>query len=132
MVDDKELLSGKGVDQINLFKLVRYLQESKLARKVEGYAVHAATLTSQANSKTSQKKPESTAPVLHQISSLLSALTHPSKEGRLFYTRDPSAKDSEMICLKFLLLDPSTHFEEIVSEARYVCQEENEFQRQTH
>ncbi|TVY64194.1 ATP-dependent DNA helicase CHL1, partial [Lachnellula suecica] len=39
---EKELLAGKGVDQINLFKLIKYLQESKLARKVEGYATHTA------------------------------------------------------------------------------------------
>ena len=116
-------MSGKGVDQINLFKLVRYLQESKLARKVEGYAVHAAALTSQTNPNTAQTKPESTAPVLHQISSLLSALTHPSKEGRLFYSRESLTNDARTICLKFLLLDPSTHFEEIVSEARYVNHE---------
>jgi chromosome transmission fidelity protein 1 len=32
-----ELLAGKGVDQINLFKLNGYIQESRLARKVDGY-----------------------------------------------------------------------------------------------
>ena len=32
-----DLLTGKGCDQINLNKLTRYLQESKLARKFDGY-----------------------------------------------------------------------------------------------
>lgn len=117
-MDDNELLSGKGVDQMNLFKLIRYLQESKLARKVEGYAIHAATSTSQIKFKTNSVKPDSTAPVLHQISSLLLALSHPSKEGRMFYSKDLSTKDPEAISLRYLLLDPSSHFQEVVSEAR--------------
>jgi len=35
------LLAGKGVDQINLTKLVRYISKSRLARKVEGYVAFA-------------------------------------------------------------------------------------------
>ena len=37
LVSINELMKGKGVDQINLHKLLTYLQQSKLARKVEGY-----------------------------------------------------------------------------------------------
>ncbi|KAF7590183.1 ATP-dependent DNA helicase chl1 [Aspergillus hancockii] len=36
-VQPSDLMSGKGVDQINPYKLCRYLQESKLARKVDGW-----------------------------------------------------------------------------------------------
>jgi chromosome transmission fidelity protein 1 len=124
-VDEKELLSGKGVDQINLFKLVNYLQESKLGRKVEDYAIHASIPTSTQVTKSSPPKFESTTPVLHNISALLSALTHPSKEGRLFFSKPSSSPnatdtDNDAITLKFLLLDPSNDFQEIVSSARAV------------
>ncbi|KAF8866317.1 ATP-dependent RNA helicase chl1 [Acephala macrosclerotiorum] len=122
IVSEKELLSGKGVDQINLFKLIRYLSESKLARKVEGYALHTTTQDS-TNNKTTQSAPSdspSSTPVLHHISSLLSALTHPSKEGRLFFTKSSDTATPDLITLKFLLLDPSTSFQEIVSQARSV------------
>lgn len=34
------MLKSKGIDQINFFKLIKYIQESKLAFKVEGYASH--------------------------------------------------------------------------------------------
>ena len=118
IADDKEVLSGKGVDQINLFKLIKYLQESKLARKVESYAVH--TLTSETVTRFTPPVPESTMPILHHISSLLLALTHPSKEGRLFFCKELSAPFEPDVTLKFLLLDPSTHFQEIVQEARAV------------
>jgi chromosome transmission fidelity protein 1 len=126
VVLEKDLLSGKGVDQINLFKLVKYLQESKLARKVESYAIQVeaeATKPSASTKKGSfQTKTESSSstPVLHHISSLLSALTHPSKEGRLFYSKSLDVSTPELITLKFLLLDPSTHFQEVVSDARAV------------
>ena len=122
-MDEKELLSGKGVDQINFFKLINYLQKSKLARKVEGYALHASSPTLGQVTKLASAKPESTTPVLHHISSILSALTHPSKEGRLFFSKSSTSlaeADDEAIMLRFLLLDPSSHFEEIVSSARAV------------
>jgi chromosome transmission fidelity protein 1 len=123
VVDEKELLSGKGVDQINFFKLVNYLQESKLARRVESYAIHTSSSIPDQVTKSNPAKVEPTTPVLHYISSLLSALTHPSKEGRLFFSKSgstPADTDGEAIALKFLLLDPSSHFQEIVSSARAV------------
>ncbi|KAN0101688.1 DNA repair helicase [Hyaloscypha variabilis] len=117
IVSEKELLAGKGVDQINLFKLIRYLSESKLARKVESYATHTEIEASKTQTSSATKKSETTStPVLHQISSLLSALTNPSKEGRLFFTKLPP----DNISLSYLLLDPSTSFSEIVSECRSV------------
>ncbi|KAH7369668.1 helicase C-terminal domain-containing protein [Rhexocercosporidium sp. MPI-PUGE-AT-0058] len=126
-VSDKDLLSGKGVDQINLFKLIKYLQESKLARKVESYALHTETQIPQAGtslSKTSEQSSSTSTststPVLHHISSLLSALTHPSKEGRLLYTLSPTSTSPDLVALNYHLLDPSPHFESLVSSARAV------------
>lgn len=123
IVDEKELLSGKGIDQINFFKLINYLQESKLARKVEGYALHVSDPKPSSTTKPTSVITEPTTPVLHHISSLLAALTHPSKEGRLFFSKSSSGfadSQGEDIYLKFLLLDPSNHFQEIVSSARAV------------
>jgi chromosome transmission fidelity protein 1 len=75
------------------------------------------TITSETQTKTKQPSIAAdtpTTPVLHQIASLLSALTHPSKEGRLFYKKSPEPT------IKFMLLDPSSHFREIVDSARAV------------
>jgi len=121
VVEASELLAGKGVDQINLYKLLRYLQESKLARKVEGYILLTETASNNGNGATKAAKAEqpseASTPTLQHIQSLLVALTNPSKEGRLFYTKDP---DSSGMLLKYMLLDPTHHFKEIVSEARAV------------
>ncbi|KAL4882341.1 helicase C-terminal domain-containing protein [Aspergillus karnatakaensis] len=104
-----DLMSGKGVDQINPYKLSRYLQESKLARKVDGYVEFSQKQSDE------QTKPKATVPVLFHIQSFLLPLMNPSAEGRLFYT-----KAQGDIQLSYMLLDPTNHFREIVEDARAV------------
>lgn len=120
IAEASELLAGKGVDQINLYKLLRYLQESKLARKIEGYILfteNEKTENLPAKARPPPKDTEAATPTLHHVASLLEALTNPDKEGRLFHTRDPTTSETT---LKYMLLDPTHHFREIVSEARAV------------
>ncbi|KAL9042613.1 MAG: hypothetical protein Q9180_000484 [Flavoplaca navasiana] len=106
-----DLMSGKGIDQINLHKLVRYLADSKLARKVEGYNEH---VTRQASS--TQEPLSDTTPLLTHIQGFLHALSNPVAEGRFFFEREESRSPS----FRYLLLDPTFHFKEIVEEARAV------------
>jgi chromosome transmission fidelity protein 1 len=103
------LMSGKGVDQINPHKLSRYLHESKLARKVDGYIEHAEI------SGKDPDAPKQAVPVLFQVQSFLLPLMNPSAEGRLFFE-----KSGTDVLLKYLLLDPTNHFRETVEEARAV------------
>ena len=111
LVDINSLMAGKGVDQINLYKLSRYLQESKLARKVDGYNMY------QKQSKNSTyEKPSSTMPVLTQVQSFLQTLVNPAADGRYFL----SSNEGGDLSLKYMLLDPTYHFKEIVEEARAV------------
>ena len=105
-----DLLAGKGVDQINLYQLSHYLQESKLARKVDGYVAHTSGSTKE------QQSDRASTPVLMQAQSFFQALTYPATEGRFFYDKTTTGD----ICLKYLLLDPLHHFKEIVDEARAV------------
>ena len=110
-IEVSELMSGKGVDQINLYKLMNYLRESKLARKVEGYAIY---IDEQKDAKKDSR--QATTPVLMHIHGFFEALTYPAAEGRFFYSK---AEDSG-ISIKYMLLDPTHHFKEIVEEARSV------------
>lgn len=120
-IDD--LMTGKGVDQINLFKLTRYLQESKLARKVDGYVIFEDQNLQKSSKKLNEvniSKPpvrEATIPVLTHIQSFLLALMNPSAEGRFFYDHTENRKD---VVLRYMLLDPTNHFRDIVEEARSV------------
>lgn len=107
-----DLMLGKGVDQINPHKLSQYLRESKLARKVDGYAEYYQSQTPAEKRQQSQNR---TTPVLFHIQSFLLPLMNPSAEGRLFYL-----KSHGDIQLRYMLLDPTNHFREIVDDARAI------------
>lgn len=104
-----DLMAGKGVDQINPHKLSRYLQESKLARKVDGLTEHLQ------KTETRRSDERAATPVLFQVQSFLLSLMNPSAEGQLFFVKTP-----DDIQLRYMLLDPTNHFREIVEDARAV------------
>lgn len=108
------LLSGKGADQINVTKLVRYVGDSKLARKVDGYINHVENSQKRSGENRQQAATPET-PTLTQVSNFLIPLMNPSREGKFFW-----AQESGGITLKYMLLDPSEHFREVVESARAV------------
>jgi chromosome transmission fidelity protein 1 len=111
ITDPNLLLKGKGADQLNLYKLIQYIQESKLAYKVESYAAYIE------EDGSSDHQPSST-PVLHNLLSFLMALTNLSTEGRIFFEKLPSSPPD--IKLSYLLLSPTHAFSSIASSARAV------------
>ncbi|KAL9058695.1 MAG: hypothetical protein Q9206_001806 [Seirophora lacunosa] len=110
-VSVSDLMGGKGVDQINLYKLVRYLGDSKLARKVDSYIDF--TVKKETSSSDSHV---GTTPVLTHVQGFLQSLMNPAAEGRFFAERD----ESNAVTLKYMLLDPTFHFKEVVEDARAV------------
>ncbi len=113
-MEPNELLKARGADQINLYTLIKYIQESKLAYKVESYASH---IEEQGDGPTHSKSSAST-PFLHTLVSFLTALTNFSTEGRIFYEKLPGAVPD--IKLSYLLLSPTHAFSSIASSARAV------------
>lgn len=111
-----DLINGAGIDQIQPYKLVKYIQDSKLIFKVEGYAevIEEQTRQQQLQDTYNQRRKQPKG-VLAEFQSLLIALMNPATEGRFFISRD-----TEELILKYTLLDPQAHFEEIVQEARAV------------
>ncbi|KAL6707870.1 ATP-dependent DNA helicase chl1 [Coniothyrium glycines] len=125
VVDMVALLSGKGVDQINLYKLNAYLNESRLARKVDGYTAHMEEAAANQTEKEGQsgssitipvKSSQRTTPVLMHVQAFLLSLMNPSTEGRFFYAKEDGSGTS----LRYMLLDPTYAFRDIVEEARAV------------
>ncbi|KAJ4366557.1 ATP-dependent DNA helicase chl1 [Ascochyta clinopodiicola] len=120
LVDIASIMSGKGVDQINIFKLNAYLQESKLARKVDGYTAYADVVgkegTVSKQSYGTSQAPRQTVPVLMHVQSFLLSLMNPSAEGRFFYSKE----DGHELSLRYMLLDPTYHFKDIVEDAKAV------------
>lgn len=111
VVNVSDLVAGKGVDQINLYKLVRYLSDSKLARKVDGYVESVAK-----HESTYSKSRTLGTPVLTHVQGFLQTLMNPAAEGHFFFERD----ESNTVALKYMLLDPTFHFKEIVEDARAI------------
>lgn len=112
-MDPNSLLKSKGIDQINMFKLIKYIQESKLAFKVESYAAHIE----EPEGETPTAKPTHSSPVLHALLSFLIALTNLADEGRIFYERTANPPD---IKLSYLLLSPTHAFSSIATSARAI------------
>jgi len=112
VVEIADLVSGKGADQINLHKLIRYLQESKLARKVNGYI----EATEKVKALLSPPEETTTTPALMIVEGFFRTLTNPKSEGRFFFAKD----DSGSLCLKYMLLDAAYHFQDIIEDARAV------------
>lgn len=113
IADIRTLLAGKGLDQINVYKLNAYLQESRLARKVDGYTAYAGQARDPSDGARTSKQ---SVPVLTQVQAFLMALMNPSEEGRFFY----SSEDAASITLKYMLLDPTFHFKDVVEDSRAV------------
>lgn len=118
VADIGTLLSGKGVDQINMYKLNAYLQESRLARKVDGYTAFSDSQQAEVNgpNQSSNKAPRQTMPVLSYVQTFLLSLMNPSSEGRFFFSRE----ETTGMTLKYMLLDPTFYFKDIVDDARAV------------
>lgn len=114
IADANGLLKARGADQLNLYQLIRYIQESKLAYKVESYASHVQ----EQESVESQLKSSPSAPVLHTLVSFLTALTNLSTEGRVFYEKIHDKVPD--IKLSYMLLSPTHAFSSIASSARAV------------
>lgn len=113
IVESNDLLRRKGIDQINMFELIRYISDSKLAFKIESYVAHVES----ENEPGAVTKAGGT-PVLHTLASFLVALTNLSSEGRIFYQK--MAGPSPDIQLSYLLLSPTHAFSSVASSARAV------------
>jgi chromosome transmission fidelity protein 1 len=96
-----------------MFELIQYIQDSKLAFKIESYMAYV-----ESEKEGEKAAPKSSAPVLHMLSSFLAALTNLSSEGRIFFEK-LSVPVPDMR-LSYLLLSPTHAFSSIASKARAI------------
>lgn len=146
MLDVNELMRrvGGSGDQINLVALVGYLKDSKLARKVSGYAerqaerarakgvcpsfllLTPAELAAKPAMASSTPTAPSTIAAFHRVESFLLSMADASDDGRVLFSLTaggfkPTTEDiASKVTIKYLLLNPAQHFREVVEEARSV------------
>ncbi|EHB05252.1 Putative ATP-dependent RNA helicase DDX11-like protein [Heterocephalus glaber] len=138
-----DFLFESQVDNINLFKVQRYCEKSKVSRKLCGFTERygAVLPPPQQQSRLAglqhflqSLQPSTTeapaapleeaepgavraaSPLMH-VEGFLSALTTANQDGRVILSRQGSLSQSS---LKFLLLNPAVHFAQVVKECRAV------------
>lgn len=105
-IDDfTEFFKDNNADTLNIHNLIKYINMSKVAYKIDTYIKSLQENESESNSSASK-------PTLFKIVSFLTSLTNPSKEGQFFFDAGPS--------IKYMLLEPSKLFESIVDETKCV------------
>ncbi|ESO99999.1 hypothetical protein LOTGIDRAFT_112727 [Lottia gigantea] len=124
------------LDNLNLFKVLRYCERSQISRKLHGFVekysdteINTSKLYSQIFFKILTflflEKPavvpmreftDMSSPLMH-IESFLQALTNADKDGRIVISKQGLLSQSS---IKFLLLNPAVHFTSVVQEARSV------------
>ncbi|ODV84195.1 hypothetical protein CANARDRAFT_8872 [[Candida] arabinofermentans NRRL YB-2248] len=112
-VNPSEIFSGTTGDLLNIHSLEKYLSKSKIAYKIESYM---EILEDENQGSTKKKSSSSSTPLLFKIKSFLYCLSNLSKSGKLFFDKDSDGG----VLMKYLLLDPSEEFKEIVEEAKCV------------
>ena len=101
-----ELFQGSTGDLLNIHRIEKYLDKSKIAYKIQTYIEQ---------SKEEPDTKHTSSPLLFKVTAFLKSLVNPSKEGRFFW--DKINQDTE---IKYLLLDPSEMFRDVVESARCV------------
>jgi chromosome transmission fidelity protein 1 len=114
-----EFLHELGIDHLNMFKIEKFLKDSKLARKLNGFLDMKKKKDSQdqntRENENNNSQSDSSVPILNQIEALLMALTNADKDGRILIG---CSNDDEYI--QYMLLNPANEFKAIVEEARSV------------
>lgn len=138
MIFTQELMAEGEFFNINLFHLLEFADKTRLAQKVLGFSQKypedliientkqesgtSALLKRLRNQKITKKKPKinvkevipikvdpSASSVIRPLLSFLESLTENCEDGRILITN---------FSLKYILLNPSSHFEEILKECR--------------
>ena len=104
---------GDVTDLLNVYELENYLIKSKLAFKLETYM--EKTIVVADNGVQKQNYRSRGQPLLFGLKSFLYSLSNPSTSGKFFWDAD-----MKNLTLKYLLLDPSEDFREIVDESKCV------------
>ncbi|CAH2013425.1 unnamed protein product [Acanthoscelides obtectus] len=135
-------VSAAKIDNYNMFKLVSFCKDSRLAHKIRSYSIKypvdettinkpktsglktflASIENKKNNSKTPQ--PEKEAPKIPVVGnpmlaviSFLEALTNACEDGRILLKK---GIEKPQYKFQFMLLNPSSRFEDIVKEARSI------------
>ncbi|KAG2221187.1 hypothetical protein INT45_000227 [Circinella minor] len=102
------------IDHMNMFKIEKYLKQSHLARKLNGF-MDKELLKNQQQQQTNTNT--TLMPTLTIIESFLLTLTNPDKDGRIVINYSEKENNPE---IKYMLLNPAEVFQPIVNDAKSI------------
>jgi chromosome transmission fidelity protein 1 len=112
-----ELTFSLKMDNINLLQIVRYMDDSEIVKKVNGFIEKYQSNEVQANVEQPAQQ-TLTQTSLGKFKDFLIALSNGAdRDGRVVVT---TAADPSEACFRYLMLNPLVHFQEIVDQARSV------------
>jgi chromosome transmission fidelity protein 1 len=87
-----EFVSILKIDHINLFKLIKFMEESKLANKMHGFALDFAESASKADIQSNDTNEEDMYIIKHsspllQIQQLINSIATPDADGRILIAK---------------------------------------------
>ncbi|XP_006462645.1 histidine phosphotransfer protein [Agaricus bisporus var. bisporus H97] len=103
---------GRKAAGINLLEIGQYLKESKIARKISGYA-------DKETDKESGSGAKGQIPPLHVVEDFMVSLTNTNDDGRVTLALF-GKQGQEQVEIKYQLLNPAPNFMDVVDEARSV------------
>lgn len=109
------MLHELGIDHLNMYKIEQYLARSQVALKVSGYMDKLETMRVGRSNEVTRSTKSGTVPALQEIETFLLALTNNDADGRIFLLDEDG-----ILQFKYVLLDPSKHFRQVVEEARSI------------
>ena len=118
-----EFVHMLNIDHINMFKIEKYLKQSNLARKLNGFIDKELQKKQQQEQQQQQQQQDGAnttiMPTLTIIESFLLTLTNPDKDGRIVinYPENQKVKNPE---IKYMLLNPAEVFQPIVDDAKSI------------
>jgi chromosome transmission fidelity protein 1 len=120
ILDVNTLMSrvGGANDAVNVIELLAYLKESKLARKVSGFAEVLAEEREKAEAgkpKRSAAARHASIAAFHSVEAFLLSLSDARDDGRVIMSLE-----SDAVVIKYVLLNPAERFAEVVASARSV------------
>ncbi|OIW11879.1 hypothetical protein TanjilG_25792 [Lupinus angustifolius] len=111
------------VDNINLFKLLKYIKESNVMHKVNGYGEKLSTTEKMsAHNKTRENGEEGSCQSAFQaLANMLQSLTNNDSDGRIIISRSrPTSLTKHQGYIKYVMLSGEKLFSEIVDQAHAV------------
>nr|GMD32368.1 ATP-dependent DNA helicase DDX11 [Ipomoea batatas] len=116
-----EFLFSLNIDNINLVKLVYYIQESNIIHKVCGYGDKLATEKVSASKDSDKSSDGSSLSGFQSLLDMLLSLTNKDSDGRVIVSRTrPNSEGQKGGYLKYVMLSGEKIFSEVLDQARAV------------